>query len=80
MGHPVSRGQIQGPGPPGWGLDARLKTLFCKKKLSFRNPKSENWLVEFKTSLTESYNEGYDLKIHSTDFSAFIICHPELVQ
>jgi hypothetical protein len=24
---------IQGPGPPGWGLDARLTTLLCKKKL-----------------------------------------------
>jgi hypothetical protein len=29
---------IQRPGPPGWGLDARLTTLLCKKLLP-RNPK-----------------------------------------
>jgi hypothetical protein len=23
--------QVQGPGPPSWGLDARLTTLLCKK-------------------------------------------------
>jgi hypothetical protein len=29
----VTGGQIQGPGPPGCGLDARLTTLLCKKNI-----------------------------------------------
>jgi hypothetical protein len=28
-------------GPPGWGLDARLTTLFCKKKILPPNPKTQ---------------------------------------
>jgi hypothetical protein len=28
------------PGPPGWGLDARLMTLLCEKKnILLQNPK-----------------------------------------
>jgi hypothetical protein len=32
LGHLVSGGQMQRHGPPGWGLDATLTTLICKKK------------------------------------------------
>jgi hypothetical protein len=28
----------QGPGLPGWWLDARLATLPCKKKILLKNP------------------------------------------
>jgi hypothetical protein len=33
LGPPCHCGiQIQGPGPPGWGLGARLTILLCKRK------------------------------------------------
>jgi hypothetical protein len=31
--------QIQGPGIPGWDLDARLTPMLSKKKILLRNPK-----------------------------------------
>jgi hypothetical protein len=34
--------QMQGPGPPGWGLDARLTTLLCKKEYCCQIQISEN--------------------------------------
>jgi hypothetical protein len=34
---------IQRPDPPGWGLDAVLTTLLCKKIIVAKSKKSENW-------------------------------------
>jgi hypothetical protein len=46
---------MQGPGPPGWGLDTRLMTLLCKI-ITVAKPK------EIK-NLAESAKEGYDSKM-----------------
>jgi hypothetical protein len=40
---------IQGPGPPGCGLDARLTTLLCKKKYCFETQTSENRMIQDKS-------------------------------
>jgi hypothetical protein len=45
---------MQGPGPPGWGLDARLTALFCKQIIV---TKSKD--VKTGCSMSESSKEGY---------------------
>jgi hypothetical protein len=47
---------ILGPGPPGWGLDARLTTLLCKKIVT----KSKD--VKTRFNLAEYSEEGYGSK------------------
>jgi hypothetical protein len=53
---------MQGPGPPGWMLEARLTTLRCKKLL-LRNPKKwKPGCSNLIRNLIEPFNEVYGLK------------------
>jgi hypothetical protein len=45
---------MQRPGPPGWGLDARLRTLLCKKIIVAKFKE-----VKLGCKMTESSKEGY---------------------
>jgi hypothetical protein len=49
--------QIQGPGPPSWGLGARLKTSLCKNGTV---AKSKD--VKIGCNLTERSEEGCESK------------------
>jgi hypothetical protein len=52
----LSLEDIEGPGLPGWRLDARLTTLLCKKIVS----KSKD--MKTGSNLTEFSKEGYGSK------------------
>jgi hypothetical protein len=48
---------MQGPGPPGWGLETRLTTLLCKR---ITVVKSRD--VKTGSNLAELSKEGYGSK------------------